>query len=85
VQLSRLSDGTRRLVSLTEITGTEGDTLCMSEIFRFEQQGVDADGKSIGEIVPTGLRPRFLDKLRSQGVKVPLGLFTRDERAAGRR
>jgi pilus assembly protein CpaF len=83
VQLSRLSDGTRKLVSITEITGTEGDVLTMSEIFRFEQEGVTAEGLVTGEIRPTGVTPHFLEKLRVSSVKIPAGLFMRDER--GRR
>jgi pilus assembly protein CpaF len=84
IQLARLSDGTRKLVSLTEITGTEGDVLSMAEIFRFEQEGLGADNRVVGEIRPTGVTPRFLEKLRTKGVRIPPGLFMREERG-GRR
>jgi len=80
IQLSRLSDGTRKLVSLTEVTGTEGEVLTMSEIFRFEQEGVDEEGHALGDIHATGVTPRFLQKLRDSGGKVPSGLFSRDAR-----
>jgi pilus assembly protein CpaF len=84
VQLARFSDGSRRLVSLSEITGTEGDVLCMAEIFRFEQEGVGPENRVLGEIRPTGVTPRFVEKLRTTGVRIPPGLFMREERA-GRR
>jgi pilus assembly protein CpaF len=58
--------------------------LCMSEIFRFEQHGLGENREVIGEIQPTGVRPRFLEKLKISGVKVPSGLFARDE-SPGRR
>jgi len=77
VQLARLSDGRRRLTSLQEITGMEGEVITMQEIFSFERQGVDADGKVQGEIVPTGLRPRFAEKLRMAGIELPMSLFER--------
>ncbi len=76
VQLSRFSDGTRKMVSLTEVTGTEGDVLSMAEIFRFEQRGRDESGRVVGDIVPTGISPRFVEKLRTKGIAVPPGLFT---------
>jgi pilus assembly protein CpaF len=79
IQLSRLSDGTRKLVSLTEVTGTEGTVLSMSEIFRFEQEGVDPEGRVLGEIRPTGVTPRFLEKLRASGVRIPPNLFTPED------
>jgi pilus assembly protein CpaF len=68
IQLARLSDGTRKLVSLQEIAGMEGDIVTMQEIFRFDRHGVDAEGKVIGEIIPTGLRPNFAEKLRISGI-----------------
>jgi pilus assembly protein CpaF len=79
IQLSRLSDGTRRLVSLQEITGMEGEVVTMQEIFTFARLGVDEDGKVIGELVPTGLRPQFAEKLRLAGIDLPADLFERRE------
>jgi pilus assembly protein CpaF len=77
VQLARLSDGRRRLVSLQEITGMEGEVITMQEIFSFERKGVDPDGMVLGEIVPTGLRPRFTEKLKMAGIELPTKLFER--------
>jgi pilus assembly protein CpaF len=78
VQASRLTDGTRKVVSLQEITGMEGDIISMQEIFRFEQSGVDADGKVLGRFSATGVRPRFADRLRMYGVPVPEDTFDPD-------
>jgi pilus assembly protein CpaF len=77
IQLARLSDGTRRLVSLQEITGMEGEIVTMQEIFQFERLGIDEEGKVIGEIIPTGLRPNFAEKLRISGITLPTELFER--------
>jgi pilus assembly protein CpaF len=77
VQLSRLSDGRRRLISLQEVTGMEGEVVTMQEIFKFEREGVDADGKVRGQIVPTGMRPRFSEALRLAGIDLPGELFER--------
>jgi pilus assembly protein CpaF len=78
VQVSRLTDGTRKMVSLQEITGMEGEIISMQEIFRFEQSGVDADGKVKGRFSATGVRPRFADRLRMFGVPVPEDSFDPD-------
>ncbi|MBW2424139.1 MAG: CpaF family protein [Deltaproteobacteria bacterium] len=80
VQLSRLSDGRRRLVSLQEVTGMEGDVVTMQEIFTFDRRGVDEDGMVIGEIAATGLRPRFSEKVRLAGIDLPGNLFDRKTR-----
>ena len=71
LQVTRLTDGARKLVSMQEITGMEGDVIAMQEMFRFEQTGVDADGKVLGHFRATGVRPRFADRLRLFGVAVP--------------
>jgi len=78
VQASRLTDGTRKIVSLQEITGMEGDIISMQEIFHFEQSGVDTDGKVKGRFCATGVRPRFADRLRMFGVPVPESSFDPD-------
>ena len=75
IQLSRLADGSRRLISLQEITGMEGETVTMQEILCFEQQGVGADGRIQGEIGPTGIRPRFADRLARSAIKLPPDIF----------
>jgi pilus assembly protein CpaF len=68
VQLSRGSDGKRRISSISEITGTEGNTITSQEIFRFEQQGVGEDGKIVGQFVATGVRPRVLERVARHGI-----------------
>jgi len=77
IQLSRLSDGRRKLVSLQEITGMEGDVVTMQEIFTFERQGIDSERNVLGEIVPTGVRPKFAEKLKLSGYPLPANLFDR--------
>ncbi len=77
VQLSRLSDGRRKLVSLQEITGMEGEIVTMQEIFTFERRGIDSDKNVIGEIVPTGVRPKFAEKLKLSGYSLASDLFDR--------
>jgi pilus assembly protein CpaF len=77
VQLVRLSDGRRRLTSLQEITGMEGDVVTMQEIFHMEQKGLDEEGKAIVQVVPTGIRPRFADKLEQSGCNLPEDIFER--------
>jgi len=68
VQLSRGVDGRRRVVSVTELTGTEGAAIMLQEIFRFEQRGVDAKGQVVGEFLPTGIRPKALDRSERYGI-----------------
>ncbi|MFA9216527.1 MAG: CpaF family protein [Sphingomonadaceae bacterium] len=79
MQVSRLTDGSRKLVSLQEVTGMEGDVIAMHEIFRFEQTGVDAGGAVQGRYFATGVRPRFADRLRMFGVAVPDSVFDPDK------
>jgi pilus assembly protein CpaF len=71
LQVARLSDGTRRVTSISEITGMEGDTITMQEIFQFERTGIDSSGKVIGRFRPTGIRPRFAEKLKAYGLHLP--------------
>ena len=78
LQATRLADGTRKVVSMQEITGMEGDVISMQEIFRFEQTGIDADGKVQGHFCATGVRPRFADRLRMFGAAVPEDTFDPD-------
>jgi pilus assembly protein CpaF len=78
LQASRLADGTRKVVSMQEITGMEGDIISMQENFRFEQTGIDADGKVQGHFCATGVRPRFADRLRMFGAAVPEDTFDPD-------
>ncbi len=75
IQQARLRDGTRRVTSVTEVVGMEGDTVVMTEIFRFEQTGVSEDGKVLGEIKPTGIRPLFSARLEAAGFKLGPEMF----------
>jgi len=75
VQISRLSDGRRKLVNLQEITGMEGDVITTQDIFVFEQTGVAKDGAVLGHFRATGIRPKFLQRVKSHGVSVPDELF----------
>jgi len=70
-QLSRLRDGSRRVTSITEITGMEGEVITMQEIFVFESQGAGPDGKIIGHFKPTGIRPKILDRMFTMGLALP--------------
>ncbi|MDQ3687372.1 MAG: CpaF family protein [Acidobacteriota bacterium] len=75
IQAARLSDGTRRITSISEITGMEGETITMQEIFQFERKGIDKDGKVIGRFRPTGVRPRFAETLKIYGLQLPRIFF----------
>ncbi|HZH30128.1 MAG TPA: CpaF family protein [Pyrinomonadaceae bacterium] len=75
IQAARLSDGTRRVVSISEITGMEGDTITMQEIFQFERKGIDKDGNVVGRFRPTGVRPRFAERLKVYGMQLPRVFF----------
>jgi len=74
VQQSRLKDGTRKIVNITEVQGMEGDVIVMQDVFTFEQTGVQ-DGKILGRLKPTGIRPKFTEKLEVMGIHLPPGLF----------
>ncbi len=71
VQLTRLSDGKRKVTSVAEVTGMEGDVIQMQEIFRFVRTGTETDGKILGHFEATGIRPRFLDDLKAMGIEFP--------------
>jgi pilus assembly protein CpaF len=75
IQVARLSDGCRRITSISEITGMEGDTITMQEVFQFERKGIDAEGRVIGRFRPTGVRPRFAERLRVYGMQLPRVFF----------
>ncbi|PYS92859.1 MAG: pilus assembly protein CpaF [Acidobacteria bacterium] len=75
IQAARLSDGTRRITSISEITGMEGETITMQEIFQYERKGVDKDGRVIGRFRPTGVRPRFAERLKMYGMQLPRVFF----------
>jgi pilus assembly protein CpaF len=75
VQQARMSDGTRKVTSIAEITGMEGDIVTMQEIFRFDKLGLGPDGKVLGRFVATGVRPKVCEKLKAMGVTLPPDLF----------
>ncbi len=75
LQLERLEDGTRKLTSLQEINGMEGDIITMSEIFTFERTGIDGDGRVLGQFRATGMVPVFFDRLRRRGIDLGRDIF----------
>jgi pilus assembly protein CpaF len=75
VQQSRLKDGTRKVTAITEVAGMEGDTIVLTDIFRFEQTGITTDGKVVGQLKPTGIRPLFTPRLEAAGFKLPPEIF----------
>jgi pilus assembly protein CpaF len=75
VQMSRLRDGTRKITAITEVAGMEGDVVVLSDIFKFNQSGVDAEGKIIGQVKPTGIRPLFGPRLEAAGFKLGAEIF----------
>jgi pilus assembly protein CpaF len=83
LQVERMRDGTRRTVAVSEVVGMEEQTVTMQDLFLFEQRGVDEDGRIVGELKPTGLRPSFAERLESQGVRLPLAAELENGWAAG--
>jgi pilus assembly protein CpaF len=75
-QLSRLRDGSRKVTAISEITGMEGDTITMQDIFIFESEGASPDGKILGRFKPTGLRPEILDRMFAMGLPLPQEILT---------
>ncbi len=82
VQASRLQDGSRRMTSITEITGMEGDIITMQEIFRFERTGLEPDGTILGHFTGTGLRSHYADRFKRWGYDLPMSIY--DEVRQGR-
>lgn len=77
IQIGRLVGGPRKIISIAEITGMEGDTICLNDIFRFHQQGVDQNGNAFGRFESCGVRPRLVDKLQALGIEIPAEMFQR--------
>jgi pilus assembly protein CpaF len=75
VQVSRMSDGTRKVVNISEITGMEESVISMQDIFTFTRKGVGPDGKVVGVFQPSQIRPKFLEKLRISGIFLSPALF----------
>ncbi|MCB0390198.1 MAG: Flp pilus assembly complex ATPase component TadA [Bdellovibrionales bacterium] len=79
VQISRLSDGSRKIKSITEVVGMQGETVTLQEIFRFKEEGFDKNRKIIGQFQAMGLIPTFIEKFEQRGIKIPRNLFTTNE------
>ena len=76
IQIARLSDGTRRIIHVSEISGMEGQVVTMQDLFRFEQVGIDAEGRVQGEFKATGIRPRFAEKFEVAGIHLPAEIYS---------
>jgi len=85
VQQTRLKDGSRKVTAVTEVVGMEGDTVVLTDVFKFEQTGVGPNGKIMGELKATGIRPIFMPKLESSGVKLPAEIFMPPSGSGGQR
>jgi len=79
IQQSRLKDGSRKIINITEVQGLEGDVVILQDIFTFIQQGVDSNGKFLGKLSSTGIRPKFYDRLEASGITVPSSVFKVEE------
>jgi pilus assembly protein CpaF len=76
IQIARFSDGTRRLTQISEVSGMEGQVVTMQDLFRFEQVGIDSEGRVQGEFKPTGIRPKFAERFELSGVLLPADVFS---------
>jgi pilus assembly protein CpaF len=79
IQQSRLKDGSRRITNITEVQGMEGDIIVLQDIFSFRQIGVDEYGKIAGKLAPTGIRPKFYERLETSGIHIPASVFIEEE------
>ena len=79
VQQQRMRDGTRKVITVAEVSGMEGDVITMTDLFVFEQTGVE-NGRIVGRLRPTGLRPKFMDKIEAAGIHLPPSIFGIGER-----
>ncbi|MDX2180105.1 MAG: CpaF family protein [Bryobacteraceae bacterium] len=75
VQAARLTDGSRRVMSITEVTGMEGEIVTLQDLFVFEKRGLDENGKVLGRFAATGIRPKFYEKLQAAGIELPASIF----------
>ncbi|HQI48604.1 MAG TPA: ATPase, T2SS/T4P/T4SS family, partial [bacterium] len=75
IQSARLSDGSRKVIKISEITGMEGETVTLQDIFQYEKLGVREDGRVIGGFRTTGIRPRFAEQLEASGIQLPVDIF----------
>jgi pilus assembly protein CpaF len=79
VQQTRLKDGSRKIVNITEVQDLEGDVVVLQDIFNYTQKGLDNNGKVIGKMVATGIRPKFYDRLEASGIHIPASIFNIEE------
>jgi len=77
IQVSRMSDGTRKLINISEVVGMEGDVVTMQDIFEFRKTGIGEKGEVLGEFLPSGIRPRLSERLLAAGIRLPAGIFER--------
>ena len=75
VQIARMSDGTRKIINISEVTGMEGNVVTMQDIFVFEKMGIGEQGEVLGEFVPTGIRPKFAERFVASGILLPMEMF----------
>jgi pilus assembly protein CpaF len=75
IQIARLADGSRRVMSITEVTGMEGDVMTTQEVYRFRRRGITAEGQVVGQFEATGVRPLFVERLKIAGVELPAQMF----------
>ena len=75
IQVGRLEDGKRKIMSIQEINGMEGEVVTMSELFRFEREGLDEGNNVLGELRPTGIVPAFYRELQRKGINIPIETF----------
>jgi len=77
IQVSRMSDGTLKVINVSEVVGMEGDVVTMQDIFEFRKTGIGEKGEVLGEFLPSGIRPRLSERLLAAGIRLPAGLFER--------
>jgi len=75
IQQSRFRDGSRRVIRVTEVQGLEGDVIVLQDLFSFASSGFGSDGKIIGELKPTGIRPKFMERFKAEGIELPIDVF----------
>jgi pilus assembly protein CpaF len=75
VQIARMPDGSRKIITVSEITGMEGQVVTMQDVYRFEQRGIDTEGRIVGEFRPTGIRPQFVERFALAGIELPQDVF----------
>ncbi len=75
VQIARMPDGSRKIITVSEITGMEGQVVTMQDIYRFEQRGIDTEGRIVGDFRPTGIRPQFVERFALAGIELPQDVF----------